>query len=276
MHEASSWVVRNALMDNVAMAEQSAVERIANTLDHIADEHSVQLHYACESGSRAWGFASEDSDFDVRFIFVRPLEDYLVLKPRRDVIELPIIDDLDVKGWDIFKACRLLQKSNPSLIEWLGSPTVYIENTGLPKQLRDQAQEHFSARACCEHSRSMATSIYKKYVNDRDVVIRKKYLYILRPIACIRWMLTHNTFAPTVFADVLSGVDLSSDVHREIELLLHDKRKNHEMGEAPANPTLDAFIRGQLDSLPESIRGIDPRVFPSDGLNDLIRSVLLG
>jgi len=258
------------------MADQSTLKRIARTLAHIADEQSVQLHYACESGSRAWGFASEDSDFDVRFIFARPLDNYLSLKPRRDVIELPISDDLDVNGWDIFKACRLLQKSNPPLLEWLDSPTVYIEDTDLAQRLRDQASEHFSARACCEHYRSMAQSNYESYVADHDVVIRKKYLYILRPIACIRWMLTHNTFAPTVFADVLSGVDLSSDVHREIELLLHDKRKNHEMGVAPANPTLDAFIRGQLDSLPESIRGIDPRVFPSDGLNDLIRSVLLG
>jgi len=258
------------------MTGQSTVERIAKTLEHIADEQSVQLHYACESGSRAWGFASPDSDFDVRFIFVRPLEDYVTLQPRRDVLELPISDDLDVNGWDIFKACRLLQKSNPPLLEWLGSPTVYIENTGLARQLRDQAHEHFSARACCEHYRSMAESTYKKYVNDRDVVIRKKYLYILRPLACIRWMLTHGTFPPTVFADVLSGIDLSSGVHCELEQLLQDKRKNQEVGAAPANRTLDAFIRGQLEGLPEAIRAIAPRVFPSGGLDDLIRGVLLG
>ena len=189
------------------MAELSTVDRIADTLDRIANEQSVELHYACESGSRAWGFASDDSDFDVRFIFVRPVEEYLTLKPRRDVIELPIIDDLDVNGWDIFKACRLLQKSNPPLLEWLGSPTVYIENTGIAQQLRDQAREHFSARACCEHYLSMAQAVYETYVNDREVVIRKKYLYVLRPLACIRLMLTHDTFPSTAFAEVLSDIE---------------------------------------------------------------------
>ena len=258
------------------MTEQSTVERIVNTLDHIANEQSVELHYACETGSRAWGFASDDSDFDVRFIFVRPVEEYLALKPRRDVIERPIIDDLDVSGWDIFKACRLLQKSNPPLLEWLGSPTVYIENTGVAQQLRDQAREYFSARACCGHYLSMAQSSYENYVNDRDVVIRKKYLYVLRPLAGIHWMLTHDSFPPTVFADVLSDIDLSSGVRRQIELLLQDKRKNHEMGVAPASRTLDAFIGSQLEGLPESIRALVPRVFPSGGLNDLVRSVLLG
>ena len=94
----------------------------------IEREQDTRLLFAVESGSRAWGFASPDSDYDVRFVYKRGMREYVRMREQRDVIELPIIGDLDINGWDIVKALTQFRKSNPSLLEWLHSPIVYREN----------------------------------------------------------------------------------------------------------------------------------------------------
>ena len=98
---------------------------IEEQLKEIEEKENVKIIYCVESGSRAWEFASPDSDYDVRFIYVRNKEDYLKLNKNRDVIEWRLDDVLDINGWDIQKALRLLYKSNPTLIEWSMSPMVY-------------------------------------------------------------------------------------------------------------------------------------------------------
>src|SRR5579864_2551659 len=120
---------------------EAAIQKVLHT---IQAQEQVRILYACESGSRAWGFASHDSDYDVRFLYVRPQRAYLRLDPPHDVIERPIVDDLDINGWDIFKALRLLRKSNPPLLEWLFSPMVYLENTLAIEELRAIARRFYS------------------------------------------------------------------------------------------------------------------------------------
>jgi predicted nucleotidyltransferase len=93
------------------------LDRIRTELDRIEEEESVRVLYACESGSRAWGFESEDSDYDVRFIYLRPADWYLTIQKKRDVIEKPIDEDLDISGWDLPKALELFRRSNPPLLE---------------------------------------------------------------------------------------------------------------------------------------------------------------
>lgn len=134
---------------------------IRQTLLALEGKQCVKVLYAVESGSRAWGFASADSDYDVRFIYHRPVEAYVRLERPRDVIELPIWEGIDVSGWDIFKAAALLRKSNPPLIEWLGSPIVYQEDSSVTAVLREQCARHFSRRACGEHYLSMARNNYQ-------------------------------------------------------------------------------------------------------------------
>src|SRR5947208_3039805 len=121
-------------------------ERIELQLDEIETRHNATILYAVESGSRAWGFASENSDYDVRFIYIRPIRDYLRIQPIRDVIELPIVDDLDVNGWDITKALNLFRSSNPPLLEWLNSSIIYRETGELAGSLRNLARTHSSMR----------------------------------------------------------------------------------------------------------------------------------
>ena len=118
---------------------------ICSKLHEIEKENNVKILLAVESGSRAWGFASPDSDYDVRFIYVRPKEDYLRLENVRDVIELPIDDVLDINGWDLQKTLRLLYKSNPTLFEWFSSPIVYLE-TDFADRFRKIMGEYFSTK----------------------------------------------------------------------------------------------------------------------------------
>ena len=98
------------------------------------DEHVVAF-YVCESGSRAWGFPSSDSDYDVRFLYMHPVDWYLSIEPKRDVIEKPIDNQLDINGWVLKKALSLFRKSNPPLLEWLGSPIIYQEKFTIVSQM---------------------------------------------------------------------------------------------------------------------------------------------
>ena len=250
-------------------------DQIPVVLNEIAIRESVQILYACESGSRAWGFASPDSDYDVRFVYVRPVEQYLHLKHLRDVIERPAIDDLDVNGWDIYKACNLLRKSNPPLLEWLGSPIVYLEDSRTASVMREQAKEHYSLRACSEHYLSMARSNWTSYVLDRDQVIRKKYLYVLRPLTCVLWILKNETFPPTAFNDVISGIDLSESILELIDGLLEAKANSREMDEGETISPFNDFITDNLDALPRQVSVLPTRSFPPDQLDGLITDILL-
>ena len=128
--------------------EAAVRQEVRRRLDDLEREEAVRVLYACESGSRAWGFASTDSDYDVRFLYVRPRDWYLSIAARRDVIEQPIVDPYDVNGWDLRKALQLFRKSNPPLLEWLGSPIVYRERTSAAAALRRLAARHCSRCPC--------------------------------------------------------------------------------------------------------------------------------
>ena len=154
-------------------------ERIIQKLYEIEKEHNIRILLAVESGSRAWGFASPDSDYDVRFIYVRQRDDYLRLNAMRDVIELPISDELDISGWDLQKALRLLYKSNPTLFEWFSSPIVYIE-TPFANDFRNIMQDYFSKKKTLYHYISMAEGNYRDYLKG-DTVWAKKY-FMYRPV----------------------------------------------------------------------------------------------
>jgi uncharacterized protein len=124
------------------------IDQITDAMEKIEQDHNVRVLYAVESGSRAWGFASKNSDFDVRFIYIHPPEWYLSIREKRDVIEIPINDDLDISDWDLRKALGLLQKTNPPLLEWLGSPIVYQDRYGLAEKMRQIVANNFSPRRC--------------------------------------------------------------------------------------------------------------------------------
>jgi predicted nucleotidyltransferase len=176
-------------------------EKILQKLKETELEKGVEILFAVESGSRAWGFASPDSDYDIRFIYKHKPEYYLALWEKPDVIEFMTEDDLDGSGWDLRKAVKLLAKSNAPLLEWLFSPVVYFENEFFTKQMREIATECFSPIAVLHHYLGTTKKFMEVCVMEE--VKLKSYFYALRTALAGKWIIENNSFAPVAFADLL-------------------------------------------------------------------------
>lgn len=213
-------------------------------------EEGVRIVLAIESGSRAWGFASPNSDFDVRFIYARPANWYLAvdLEERRDVIEYPITDDIDLNGWDIRKALRLFWKSNPAFVEWIQSPITYIETGNFAAGARELLPHVYARESGIHHYRSMAKTNYRGYLRA-DKVPLKKYFYVLRPLLSVRWMERYGTAAPIQFGKLLHLVADQPELMEAIEDLLAQKRLAPELGLSAPVDSINRFIEAELARL---------------------------
>ena len=173
-------------------------EIILEKLKAIEHQFDVRMLYACESGSRAWGFASANSDYDVRFIYVHKSDYYLSIDDLRDVIEVPINDLLDINGWELRKALRLFRKSNAPLYEWLQSPIVYAAEPTFVMEMKALMSTYFSLRAGMHHYLSMAKGVFENELSGERVKL-KKYFYALRPILAAKWIADMKTIPPMDF-----------------------------------------------------------------------------
>ncbi|MBP2230410.1 putative nucleotidyltransferase [Azospirillum agricola] len=222
-------------------------QRIAAKLDRIERDSGVRILLAVESGSRAWGFASPDSDYDVRFLYVRPLDRYLTLTRERDVIELPIEDDLDINGWDIAKALALLGKANPVLFEWLSSPIRYRADEESVRLVQAFAGRVTHRTAAIYHYRSLAAGNLRRHIDGQDRVRLKKYFYGVRPACALAWLRTRpEDPLPMALGALMDGLVLTPEIRKAIGGLLAHKRQLSEMGEGPRIGVLDAFIASEI------------------------------
>lgn len=238
-------------------------------------EHDVKVLFAIESGSRAWGFESPNSDYDVRFIYVRPKDWYLTidLEEKRDVIEYPIVDEIDINGWDLHKALKLFYKSNPAVVEWLQSPIVYVDDGYFASKARDLIGSVYSNAKGIYHYRSMATTNYRGYLK-RDLVPIKKYFYVLRPLLAIRWIETYQEPAPIEFDRLKVLVADDKLLDAQINDLLARKKVSLEKELAPAIPLLNTFIENELERLEHYGERSTKSVAGYDALNALFFEVL--
>lgn len=217
---------------------------IEKRLAGIERRDGVTVLYACESGSRAWDFASSNSDFDVRFLYVRPRDEYLSLWPRRDVIETPIDGVYDVNGWDLRKALQLAAKSNPVLFEWLSSPIRYIESP-LAERLRGAVAEFFDPTRAYHHYLSMATGQARVFLSAPSVR-HKKYFYVLRPLLACELLLDKREAIPMRFSELVDAVVVPKPVLEAIGDLLAAKQLMEETARGPRVPVLDQWIEGRI------------------------------
>ena len=249
------------------------LERLA-AIEHTA---AVRILYACESGSRAWGFASPDSDYDVRFIYVRPREWYLSidLEHRRDVIERPIEDMLDINGWDLRKALQLMHKSNPPLFEWLHSPIVYRAQPGFREALLALTPAYYSPLGCAWHYLHMARGNDRAYLQGEQVRL-KKYLYVLRPLLAVRWLESGRGVVPMPFRDLVETLIPPGELRDAIEHLLRLKQNGAELAWRPRIPALSDWIKAELTRLAEGPNALVPAAKPgTEPLNALFREWLI-
>ncbi len=230
------------------MVSLQVFNTVGEELRRIEQMHDVRVLYACESGSRAWGFASQDSDYDVRFLYVHPRNWYLSIEDRRDVIEEPINDALDISGWELRKALRLLRKSNPPLLEWLKSPVVYAWDEEFVLEFKHLAADYYSPARCFRHYLHMAFGNARDYLKH-DLVWMKKYLYVLRPLLACRWIERDLGQVPMLFDELVETVVEEPDVRVAIAQLLVRKKAGDELDRAPKIEALSGFIAAELARL---------------------------
>lgn len=218
------------------------ITEINEKLDEIERKEGVRILHAVESGSRAWGFASPDSDYDVRFVYVRTKEDYLRLDEPRDVIEWQLDALLDINGWDLKKALRQFARGNATLFEWSGSPVVY-RTTEEWARVKEISKQYFSEKAAVYHYYGTANSTLQGYLLG-DTVRYKKYFYALRPLLAAQYIEKYHVAPPVLFDDLLE-MDLSENLQRAIDELVEVKRRTTESEENPQMPTIREFIESE-------------------------------
>jgi predicted nucleotidyltransferase len=229
---------------------RAAVAAIDARLADIERDHGVSIPLAIESGSRAWGFPSPDSDYDCRFVFVRPLDHYLSPWQQRDVIETPLEGDLDVNGWDLAKAIKLLLKGNAVIIEWLTSPIVY----GGDSQFRDEflalAARHASRELIGRHYLHLGDRQRRVYFGEGRRVAQKKIFYALRPAAALRWLRLHpdDAVAPMHFPTLMAECDAPRDVMALTQDLTARKAVLRELGDTDLPEPIARFIDQEFES----------------------------
>lgn len=214
-------------------------DTIRRKLREIEAANQVKILYAVESGSRAWGFASPDSDYDVRYVFIRPIKDYLRIDLLPGHIDGPLDEVQDYSGWDVKKALGLLGKSNPSLLEWLHSPIVYAQ-TAAWQHFADCADAYFSVERNLHHQYASAHSTWRNFLQGEQVRL-KKYLYALRPLLCFRYVEQYGKAAPVPF-DKLCAAVLPDSMRGAVDDLLAQKKQAREKETAPRIPELDAYL----------------------------------
>ncbi len=244
-------------------------------LNEIEKEKQVKILYAVESGSRAWGFESKDSDYDVRFIYIHPRDWYLSIESRRDVIEYPISGLLDVNGWDVKKSLKLFKNSNPPLYEWLNSPIVYLEKGNFAQKLRTLIPKFYSSVACTHHYLSMAKRNYQAYLSNPKVRV-KKYFYAMRPIFACMWIEKNKTMPPTEFKKLFEAQDLKSQLRENVRKLLERKQSGEELDVEDRVQVINEFLIEKINHFEECAKAFKiKRTIDIDSLDNLFKEMLL-
>ena len=257
------------------MVSPEVTNEIRQVLKAIEAEEDVRILYAVESGSRAWGFSSVDSDFDPRLIYIRRPEWYLSINvdDKRDVIEKQCPGDIDLSGWDIRKALKLYYKSNPPLLEWLDSPIVYRDDCGFAAEMRQLLGEFYSPTACIYHYLRMARNSIDTYCRG-DRVKHKKYFYVLRPLLAARWIKEDRGPVPMVFETLLVTIADRPELVAAIRELHARKTAGGELGEGPRIEAIYEFALTEPSRLETMAVELKKGHGDVERLNELFRRML--
>ena len=237
--------------------DSATVAAIDSRLDRLAADHGVRVPLAIESGSRAWGFPSPDSDYDCRFVFVRPIEQHLSPWTRRDVIETPLAKVLDINGWELGKALKLLLKGNAVVIEWLRSPVVYRGDATFRDELLSFATAFADRTLIGRHYLHLGERQRRTYFGDGKDVQIKKIFYALRPAATLRWLRLHHdqAIAPMHFPTLMAEIDPGPIVAEIVADLMARKSLTRELGSAPLPESIRAFIDTEFSVAAQALAG---------------------
>lgn len=248
-------------------------ETILQKLFELEQSKNIKILFACESGSRAWGFASPDSDFDVRFIYARPAYDYLSIADGSDTVGLPVDKVLDISGWDIKKTLKLFLKSNGPLYEWLQSPIIYHQHLGFADELRGLMPKYFSLRSGANHYLSMAHNTLRDDL-QREMVKMKRYFYALRPALACLWIIERRSVPPMEF-EPLRTLITDSTVQYSIDELMKQKLVVDEKALIAPITLLNEWLATTLLWCKEQLPLLPAIKQETDELNEVFRKYIL-
>ncbi|MEZ5299579.1 MAG: nucleotidyltransferase domain-containing protein [Verrucomicrobiales bacterium] len=250
--------------------------QIRERLARVEEYSGVRLLFAAEAGSRAWGFASPDSDFDVRFVFARSPERYLSVRALDEQIGPIMEGDLDLAGWDLRKALRLLAKSNGPLLEWLGSPIRYAGDDRLVENWRALAAEVLCPRRLAAHYAGMANGAWQRCAEQGAAASAKRLLYAARALLAARWVATRAAIPPVRFADLVAGQagELPPGIPAALDQLAAAKRELAESDPAPPCAELRDFLRSETMAIAATVEALEPRAPDLDRVDAFFRESL--
>ena len=248
-------------------------QKILSKLNGIERLYNIKILYACESGSRSWGFNSSNSDYDVRFIYVHKLNWYLSVQDNRDVIE-EMDGDLDCSGWELRKSLKLLAKGNPPLLEWVNSPIVYLQDPKFTLEFNLLADSCFDSRSAIYHYLNMARRNYNQYIKDKAYVKLKKYLYVIRPLLSCMAIQEDKCMPPTAM-NLSLGLLEPFAAYPEVLALVEAKKVGQELEQGPASTILNDFIEESLFFFELYVMDIKGTKVDYKALNSLLYSQVL-
>lgn len=262
------------IINDVKKVNKYMIDTIQEKLNELEKKENITILYAIESGSRGWGFESKDSDFDVRFIYVNPIEWYLSVFEGSDIIEIPIDEVLDINGWDLKKALKLMYKSNAPLLEWLSSPIVYKENQEFIKELRYVAEKYFSPISVTYHYINLAKKSFDG-LGDLNRIKIKKLFYVIRPILSCMWIENFNTIPPMNLQAMMKEVKIDNKIKEIIYELVIVKADSIESDTINPPKELMKFLKDKLEYYYDYVKGINTeRERDSKALNEFFNRTL--
>ncbi|WP_428908257.1 nucleotidyltransferase domain-containing protein [Niallia sp. Krafla_26] len=257
-------------------------EHIIAVIKQIEIDHDITILFACDAGSRSWGLASKDSDYDIRFIYIHNLNWYLSIDQKRDVIEIPNKDPisiplhplLDVSGWELTKTLRLFRKSNPPLLEWLRSNIVYYQSYSTIEKMRGLEKSIFSPKSCLYHYLNMAKRNFREYLQGDEVMV-KKFFYVLRPILAAKWIEKYSSIPPIDFQILLDNLLPSGELKDTILILIKRKVAGEGLNLEPRIDKINEYLTKEIGNLEAYTQGLNIDISdPTYELDQLFRYTL--
>lgn len=247
-------------------------EIILNKLLEVEQSKGVRILYACESGSRAWGFHSPDSDYDVRFIYAHGKDWYLSIEDKKDHIEFPVTDELDIVGYDVRKMLKLFRGSNAKIYEWLQSPVVYKEDDEFLHSIRSLMNDYYSLRTGVHHYLGLTKNTFNSELQQPQVKL-KKYFYALRPVLAATWIVEKKAFPPMEFAHLRKMIT-DKNINEKIDALLKQKVVVGEGFLIQPNTVLNEFIAKQMEYCWNASASFESKETDVTSLNMLFRKTI--
>ena len=247
-------------------------DEVITALQKIAAEKNCRFLFAAESGSRAWGFASPDSDYDIRAIYVKPESWYWDISDnKRDTIEAQLPGDLDISAWELRKALQLFSKCNPSLNEWLGSPIIYYAEDEFLTTMQELMPKFFNPTRAGFHYLTLAQRAWESINADHEITL-KKLFYAQRGLFCSMWSALFKTMPPTEFEKLLIPELLPEKILKLVRDLITQKIQAKEKATILVPDILWNFYNEQRENLLQKLPLLECRAHDRSILGEILRN----